>query len=101
MIKSTINWYSEKMSFLSNILLTATKGNDKSASLFWGRIAQLGERRPYKPDVAGSSPVLPTRVLMPKSAVKLFLVLHLTFKVKIGKTQLAFKRAPNESWGGS
>ncbi len=25
-----------------------------------GRIAQLGERRPYKPDVAGSSPVPPT-----------------------------------------
>jgi hypothetical protein len=25
-----------------------------------GRIAQLGERRPYKPEVAGSIPVPPT-----------------------------------------
>ncbi len=25
-----------------------------------GRIAQVGERRPYKPKVAGSSPVPPT-----------------------------------------
>ena len=27
-----------------------------------GRVAQLGERRPYKPEVVGSSPVPPTMI---------------------------------------
>ena len=31
-----------------------------------GRIAQLGERRPYKPEVAGSIPVPPT-IVLPKA----------------------------------
>ena len=30
--------------------------------VLWGRIAQLGEHRPYKPRVTGSSPVPPTRI---------------------------------------
>jgi hypothetical protein len=37
-----------------------------------GRIAQLGEHRPYKPGVTGSSPVPPTK----------FLVQGLKFKVQ-------------------
>ena len=37
------------------------EGRSHKISLRSGRIAQLGERRPYKPEVAGSSPVPPTK----------------------------------------
>ncbi len=36
------------------------EGPSHKISLRPGRIAQLGERRPYKPEVAGSIPVPPT-----------------------------------------
>ena len=39
--------------------LTERLGNDIE-SFITGRIAQLEERRPYKPNVAGSSPAVPT-----------------------------------------
>ena len=51
----------------SAIGLEGHKPLDSGASIseyYWGgRIAQLGEHRPYKPRVTGSSPVPPTRFL--------------------------------------
>ena len=48
----------------SSIGLEGHKPLDSGASIseyYWGgRIAQLGEHRPYKPGVTGSSPVPPT-----------------------------------------
>lgn len=42
------------------VQLTARPFNGIQESAHGGRIAQLGERRPYKPEVAGSSPAPPT-----------------------------------------
>ena len=38
-------------------------------NIIYGRIAQLGERRPYKPEVTGSSPVAPTMIVWGRGAV--------------------------------
>ena len=38
------------------------QGVCKGLKCLGGRVAQLGERRPYKPEVAGSSPVPPTNI---------------------------------------
>ena len=36
--------------------------NPAGVTIFFGRLAQLGERLPYKQDVSGSSPLSPTRL---------------------------------------
>lgn len=52
----------------SSIGLEVHKPLDSGASIseyYWGgRVAQLGEHRPYKPGVTGSNPVPPTNFLV-------------------------------------
>lgn len=43
------------------------EGRSHKINLRSGRIAQLGERRPYKPEVAGSIPVPPTMCVLLKA----------------------------------
>ena len=45
----------------SRFLNLTSMGIADSSYILLGRIAQLGERRPYKPKVTGSSPVPPTK----------------------------------------
>jgi len=48
--------------------LTPKLGKRGRLSKVYGRVAQLGEHRPYKPRVTGSSPVPPTIEFIPRKA---------------------------------
>ena len=57
-----------------------------------GSIAQLGERLPYKQDVTGSSPVVPTKVVEKAPYSVLFFVYKPIFKAKLTEKVVTKKR---------
>ena len=57
-----------------------------------GSIAQLGERLPYKQDVTGSSPVVPTKAVEKAPNTVLFFVYKPIFKAKLTEKVVTKKR---------
>ena len=48
----------------------ASRGsNPLRVTIYFGRLAQLGERLPYKQDVGGSIPSMPTNLIRPRGVV--------------------------------